>query len=240
MLKLVRLIVLVLAIPAFFACMFESIVCLDRSADYTPLLWFVAGYIGFAAVYAFLLRGRLAFLEHFMHEFAHMVTAWLSFGRVSEFLARGRPDERGEAGHVSIRWPNVVNVLAPYYLPTLAIPLVAIRLFVMHYLIVKWINPIIGAAMAFHHLQSIHQFGENLQYMRSSQEGDDPAPLESDVQRMGCVFSVLFVTMVNLLVLLLVLNVVLGNGPALWLHVVSAGERALVLYRLLLARVGIV
>ena len=239
MIKLVRLIVLALAMPAFFACMFESIVCLDRSPSYSPLVGFVAGFIGFAVVYAFLLGGRIGFLESFVHEFAHLLTAPLNFSRVSEFLARSGPDEKGEAGHVAVTRSTMISALAPYYLPTFAIPLLGVRLFVQPH-IARWVTPLIGAAMAFHYIMFVNQFGENLRYMRSVRDGDDPAPLESDVQMMGCVVSVLFVTMVNLLILLLVLNVVLGNGPALWFHALSAGERALVLYKMLLARVGVI
>jgi hypothetical protein len=236
LLKVARLLVMILILPLLVFCLFESIVALDRSSDFNPLFRFLAGYLVTAAVYRLLLRERFKFLESLQHELSHALLSF-PFG-VYELVARREPDERGVAGHVRARRNTFVNVLAPYYLPTLAIPLVIVRL-VMAPGRLWWVDPLIGATLALHHTWSAQDFVLSLRYQSKPVGEGEKAVVESDIRMMGCIFSFLFVVSVNALTLLLVWNLLLGNRQVLVQHVLNGIERALAFYRSMLARLGV-
>jgi hypothetical protein len=175
-------------------------------------------------------------LESLQHELSHALLS-LPFG-VYELVARREADERGLAGHVRAGRNTFVNVLAPYYLPTLAIPFVIVRLVIATGRL-WWIDPLIGAALALHHTWSAQDFVLSLRYKPKPVGEDQNAVVESDIHMMGCIFSFLFVVSVNALTLLLVWNLLLGNRQVLVQHVLNSIERALAFYRSVLARLGV-
>jgi len=234
-LKVARLLILIVLLPLLFFCLFESVVALDRSSDYSPLFRFLAGFLAAAVGYQFLLRGHIRFFESLQHELAHALLS-LPFG-VYELVARREADERGLAGHVRAGKNTVFNVLAPYYLPTLAIPFIVVRAVVAPGRL-WWVDPLIGATLALHHAWSVQDFRASLYYKPKPVAESPGAVVESDIHMMGCLFSFLFVAVVNALTLMLVWNLLLGNRSVLWQHVLNSLERTLVFYQSVLGRLG--
>jgi hypothetical protein len=236
-----RLLCLFLSLPLVYACVVEEFSCLDRYwGDGVPTLFF-AGLLGTAVGYRLLFhRSRLfSFFEVFLHELAHMVVTYLTLGFVGEFLARLRDGALGvqREGHVRYASPVggcFLRSLAPYYFPTFTVPFLVARLFA-GYSGTKVLNLCIGVTLGFHYVLFASDFAESQR--GQAERALDTAETIPDTQRVGRLFSFLFVLIAFALILMFVLNVVWGaEKQVLWYHFVNIWPRALRYYKEVVVR----
>ena len=238
-LKGCRLICLFLALPLVFACLVEELSCLDRYWDRNPVpSLFFAGFAGAVVVY-FVIRQTpesvyWGFDESFVHELAHMVMTFLTLSRVIEFVARVTqgPKVKPEKGHVNPTGENFLSILAPYYLPTFTIPFLIARLFT-GYSAARVLNLFVGATLGYHYILFVVHFGRSLAAKPElSHDGVQKIP---DTKKVGEIFALLFCTIANVLILLLVFNIVWGaEKRVMGYHFVEIFLRAFRYYKELL------
>ena len=171
------------------------------SADITLFRWipenleiyrhFGAGFSLAFVVWLLVLRRRLSFWETFEHELTHTIFSVIMFKGMHQFSAT-----RDEGGFVVQEGSNMVTRLAPYFFPTPVMPFLVLRPLV-HAAVIPWVDGLIGAALLFHVVSTIHETGLR----------------QTDITRSGVVVSLVLITLLHLVFLGLILTVV-GRGWA--------------------------
>lgn len=123
-----------------------------------------------------LFRRKLEFFFTFEHELTHLITALLCFKRPSQFMVH----ESGN-GMVQTYGGNFLISLTPYFVPTPALVLLALGLFVdrRHS---SWFMMLFGAALAFHVISTA---GETRHW-------------QPDIQRWGVFFAAVIILAGNI------------------------------------------
>ena len=222
--RLLRLLVFLVFAPALYACALESLVWLGRYDGQRIPIGFLLGIALSWVIYGLVLRGNIEFVRVFRHELAHMLVG-LIYGRVYKFTAQdpgyddGDQDQEEEKalGKVWVAPTTFLSTLAPYCMPILAIPLIIGRAFIGGTLS-HILDFAIAVILVFHLSTVFKQF-------RFSQ---------SDIKKMGYLFSFLFVVTANFFILAITLNVVLGNSPFLGTYIISSYDRTIHVYGLVL------
>jgi hypothetical protein len=222
--RLLRLFVFLAFAPALYACALESLMWLGRYDGQRIPVGFLLGIALSWIIYGLVLRGNIEFVRVFRHELTHMLVG-LVYGRVYKFTAKDptyddgeQEEEEGEAvGKVLVTPSTFLSTLAPYCLPILAIPLIVSRAFIGG--IPSHILDFAIAVFLVFHLSTV------LKQFRFSQ---------SDIKKMGYLFSFLFVVTVNFFVVAITLNVVLGNSPFIGTYLIGSYDRTIHIYGLIL------
>ena len=191
--KLLRFIAVVLLVPLIYAFAYEAYLFVTTDFAFHLLRYFVLGFATYLLVYLIIAGRRVLFFEVFEHELGHALTGLVFFQNVEGFAAT--PGQ----GLVVLDDANFMIMLAPYYLPVFAIPLLLIRPFVSPP-IVDVADFLLGSSLAFH-------YGSLLRW--------EFRPSQPDLKEMGWWFSVGIALLMNAIILVLVLSVVLENYSAI-------------------------
>jgi len=144
-----------------------------------PMLLFGIGFTLYYVAWLLFFRRQIAgsLFSTFEHEFTHAIFAWLTLHRVQGLKAtwnRGGLMTYNGKG-------NWLISLAPYFFPTLTIPIV-IYLLVVHGAAPGWVDTLLGATVAYH-LSST--------WRETHRE-------QTDLKEAGFIFAFLFLPAANL------------------------------------------
>ena len=150
----------------------------------------VWGFCGIVAGVLFVIAGLLKFPPvrfafTFQHEFSHVLFAWLTGHWVSNFTVRWRANARGESGSVLIHGgTNWLILIAPYFVPILPVLLLLpVIMYLEDYRA--------GATVATLCFGAVLHFALNWQQSHKGQ---------SDLRKVGLLFSLIFLPTANLVV----------------------------------------
>jgi len=188
--KLINLLLSVLLAPLIYSFLYEACLFLIANADFYLVSWFTYGFLFYILIYILILRGRIAFIEHFEHELGHAIVAVLFLRDIREFLVN--PEEGSRVTFLD--GANSLIRLAPYYLPVFTIPLAVIQPFVFSpiHLIIDFL---IGFTLAFHYTSLLREF-----HLR-----------QTDIKKTGLIFSFCVACVLNTVGLVLILCIVSRN-----------------------------
>jgi hypothetical protein len=175
--------ILVAAAMPFLALGFGSalLAALARARMSDSVIAFLVGAVAFVPVWLGYRRKvrffrRLEFFMTFEHEVTHLVVGLLFFKGPESFRASGR-----EGGEVRLYGNNFVIKLAPYFLPTLALPFLLVPA-----ILLPAYEPVsfglLGFAVAYHIFSTIHE----------------TRPSQPDIKESGYLFSAIFLPVTNL------------------------------------------
>lgn len=193
--KLLRLFILILLAPLIYSFAYEAYLFLVSNARPLTVNWFALGFLLYLFLYVPILHGTMDFIEHFAHESAHALVAFMCLKGIHRFTVNPRP-QPGEEGSsvVGSPGPNCLISLAPYYLPIFVLPLLIIKLIVipkMHGLV----NGLIGVATGFHCALLFRTF----------------RPRQKDIQETGLLASVGITAILNVIFLVVIAHGVLNR-----------------------------
>jgi len=149
-----------------------------------PFLYGFVAYLLLSLLFPSIFRGK--FFSTFEHELTHAVFGWLCLHRVTRFEAsdginRGTDlEEQGYLGVVHLSGSNWLITIAPYFFPTLLLPLYLVAL----------LNPppvflvLVGMICAYHITSTYRETGLH----------------QTDLKRVGYLFSFMFLPAANLII----------------------------------------
>lgn len=151
---------------------------------------FKAAFVGFVtgAILWLILSRKLAFFATFEHELTHLIFSVIMFQRPRSFYASEKK------GHVSCDSGNFLDGLAPYFFPTFSFvllcfyPLLTSPARMVFY-------PLLGFFTGFHLVSNIMEF----------------EPHQSDIRKVGIVFSAVFCTFAGAVTFGFILAFVIGG-----------------------------
>ena len=144
-----------------------------------PIMLFGIGFTIYYLVWLLFFRRRItgSLFSTFEHELTHAIFAWLTLHRVQGLKAtwnsRGLMTFKGKG--------NWLIYLAPYFFPTLTVPIV-IYLLVVHGATPEWVDALLGATMAYHITST---------WRETHRE-------QTDLKEVGFIFAFLFLPTANL------------------------------------------
>lgn len=157
------------------------------------------GFLAYTVTWLVLFRRRQmgSLFSTLEHELTHAIFAWLTFHPVVSLRATwssgGSVRYRGEGN-----W--LIN-LAPYWVPTLAVPL-AVCYLVAQEPLPLWFDGLFGALIAYHMLSTVAEVH----------------PGQTDLTTSGLVFSAMLLPTLNLMAYGALLTIGWGGGDALMQH----------------------
>lgn len=180
-------------------------------AAWAASLWKSPFAIGFGGMFLLMLvfhRTRFVrFWSTLEHEFTHALFAWLTFVPVHELRTTdGSYSRRGDSslGHVSLGGSNWLIQTAPYFFPTASVALIA-TIWILAAVPTTAASVLVGAATAWCVVSTWHETHKE----------------QSDLQRAGFGFSLLFLPGANLLCYGMLLANELGGPSGAWAFVAS-------------------
>ena len=144
-----------------------------------PIEFFGVGFVLYYAVWLLFFRRRIAgsLFSTFEHELTHAIFAWLTLHRVQGLKATWN-----SGGVMTFKGKgNWLIYLAPYFFPTLTVPIV-IYLLVVHGATPEWVDALLGATMAYHITST---------WRETHRE-------QTDLKKVGFIFAFLFLPAANL------------------------------------------
>jgi hypothetical protein len=215
--RLLKFAIAVAMLPMLWAFVRELVTFLGLAVQYDSTRLFFAGLVGYLVVYVIGLRYFVRFVEHYVHETAHVVAAYLTLRPVYLMLVNPQPEpnEEGSQVHSAPGLLRFVRALAPYCLPLLTLPLLLLRVLVPPPF-VPIVNLLIGITMGFHYAHHLPAIVVN---------PDDFGNAG------GWFFSTVLVILANVIVLVIVLSFVIGELAAIGAFFRVAWDRTLENYR---------
>lgn len=243
MAKLLRLLLLVIALPLVYALVVEAYLVLRADIALGSIRWFLLGFIPTFFVYLLLTLDpspTIQFINTFRHEMTHAFVSLLFFQfphvfsiDLREWLRQRRARRRTATQpamhrrrsarrltlnqiHVGETGPargDFLGTLAPYYLPLFTLPLLLLRPIAPGSL-VKIVDLLIGVTYAFHLVTALREFGLH----------------QTDVTRTGVIFSYAFVLTMHIVLLLIILLIVSGDYAGIAAYFRAAWVRAQAAY----------
>lgn len=200
MLRFLLALVMLPVVAAYAFAAGESLLPLVRHPE--PLQPFGIGLATYLAIW--LVHGRRrppGFWFVFRHEMAHAIFCVLMLRKVHSFQAGSRADAEGRIGlvrHEAGGGPaGVLISLAPYFFPTLTALLLVVRP-LLQPAYRPMMDGLIGWSFGFHLVSFCRDAGTH----------------QSDIREHGVVFSMVFITLVNLLVTVSTLLLLHGGSEA--------------------------
>ncbi len=200
--RLLNCVLVIVLAPLIFGFTYEGAAYLASVFTLDATMWFLAGMVLFLFVYLLFLNNNIAFIEHFLHESEHAV---VSFIFTRKLPSRMEIDPAKGSKVVLTKAGGCLVDLAPYYLPLLALPLLALKALVdLAYSLFKAspspyldgaFDVLVGAAFVFHLLCTLREYGT----------------IQTDIKKSGLVPSLVAVLFLNFLFLLLCVTVVVGS-----------------------------
>ena len=161
---------------------------------------------------------RLEFFQTFEHELTHLLVGLCFFKRPHSFAAT-----EDQGGYVKMYGDNFFITLAPYFVPTLSLfALILYPVIQPQYRL--WFFGCLGLLSGYHLATTFQEFGFD----------------QTDVQRCGKVFSVLFCLLGNLLFYGLIIGFVAGGPGGALAFLERAGDSCAAWGRLLAQWAGAV
>jgi hypothetical protein len=193
MMRIVKLVVGILAIPVMFGVTYAFYTNIITVSQLSGILsYFVWGIVSY--VFLHLLFYKPTFFYVLGHEAVHAVFAWIMGGKINSFTVNK------EGGSVSTDKSNTFIELSPYFVPIYAIILMAI------YFVISYSYKIngaafvylIGFALAFHVIMTI-------EVMKIRQP---------DILKSGYLFSIVFVYVLNIIIIALLFSLMFRSFSA--------------------------
>ncbi len=211
--KLIRLFLLVLLLPMFYAFVREGVLSLMSDVQTPRLIWFFAGFLFYVLLYGFFLVGHVDFAEHFEHELGHTVLATVFLIPLRRFIVN--PEEGSLVEYT--RPSNFLVTLAPYYFPVFTLPFLIIRPWMASSL--HWIFDIlIGLTLAFHYTSLFREF----------------RLYQTDLKSVGFLFAIGMTVVLNLVILVAVVHIISGDYVSLLDYIRASFKRGLEYYNRLI------
>jgi hypothetical protein len=212
--KFIRFLFAVLLAPLFVAFVYEALVLLIENVEFSAVSFVAYGFLLYVVSYFVISRQAITFLEVLEHEFGHAVAALFAFRQVKELKVTpvgGETTYESRGAHIGV-------TLAPYCLPIILLPLLALCLVIPPP--VKYaIDFLIGVALAFH-LVALFRLE-----LRASQP---------DLRQVGCLFSLGVIGTMNAALLVVVYGVVSAQYASILEYLSRAYQRMLILYQAIL------
>ncbi len=182
MLKILKLIVGILAIPVMFSVTQAFYATITQVSEFAGILkYFLWGMAGYVILHLVFYRPTYAYVLG--HESVHAIFAWIMGGKIKSFKVSE------EGGSVKTDKSNVVIELSPYFIPIYAIVIMAV-----YFVVASSYNVngavfifLIGFALAFHVIMTI-------EVMKIRQP---------DIVKSGYFFSIVLVYVFNVIVIAL-------------------------------------
>jgi hypothetical protein len=193
--KLIRLVLLILFIPAILAFARQAGSFALQRIPLLPANLASYGFLCYVLLYLLVLRSGKAFAQLFEHELGHLFLAKLFWRRILRFSVDA---ERGKGEVAYEPGSNSLITLAPYYFPVFTIPLLMAKP-VLYPRFDRAFDFLIGLTLAFHYVGLLREF-------RLRQD---------DIKRVGLLFSIGVTFFLNLLFLVLSAGVILNDYLAL-------------------------
>jgi hypothetical protein len=202
--KLLEFGVSFLLIPLMYAFGYESLLFISANVEFARVASFLYGFLAYT-VFHVALGSKLIFIQIFEHELGHTLVA-LVFGRgIREFAVHS------QGGEVEYRGTsNLFIRLAPYYLPVFTLPLLVVKPFVL-LSTYGAINFLIGFTLAFHYLALTREFRLD----------------QTDIVRVGPVLAFCVTFIMNIIFLVIILSLVIGDHAILLDYFEASFTRAL-------------
>jgi hypothetical protein len=185
MMRIIKLIVGILAIPIMFGVTYAFYTNIVTVSQLSGILsYFVWGIVSY--VFLHLLFYKPTFFYVIGHEAVHAAFAWAMGGKINSFTVNK------EGGSVSTDKSNTFIELSPYFVPIYAIILMAIYFVISYSYKINGAAFIylIGFALAFHVVMTI-------EVMKVRQP---------DILKSGYLFSIVFVYVLNIIIIALLFS----------------------------------
>ena len=193
--KLLRLLILIVLAPFLYALAYEAYLFLVSNVRDYLVTGFTAGFAAYLLLYVPVFGHMVLFIEHFAHEMAHAIVAFVSLSTVRRLIVNPIPGPNEEGSSVTTTsGSNCLTSLAPYYLPVFVLPLLIVKLVVVprfHGVM----NVLIGVATGFYYARLLREF-------RLSQ---------TDIQKAGLIASLCLTAVLNAVFLVIILCAVLDR-----------------------------
>lgn len=193
-----------LMLPATVMTLIKLIFILIGELD--AMLWFLLGMIGYGVSDRLLFRRRFmgSYFSTFEHELTHAIFAWLSLHRVRNLKVTW-----SQGGMIEIiGGSNWMIYLAPYWFPTLCIPLMVAQVIGLA-APGGWLTPALGATYCYHLISTWRETHSQ----------------QTDLRAVGFSFAWLFLPTANLIMMGAVCAFAYGGGVGAW-RFLSAVMRA--------------
>jgi hypothetical protein len=212
-------IILLLLLPGFARAFWAFAVALARTG---PLLRALAvGFLVGVAVERIALR-RVPVVGIFEHELTHALAALLLLRRVKRLVVDGRRGGYVESsgGFGGLAGEDFVG-LAPYFMPTFSVFLVALRPLLFQGPVL-WFDLLVGFTLGFHTSSTIAETRESWT-RRVFFVGGSMKPTKTDIARRGFLYSSLFIAALGMAVhgLLLAILAFGYRGVPMWAALVG-------------------
>jgi hypothetical protein len=194
--KWLKLIFALLLLPVCWgaAIALWRVVSATGKAD-TAWVAFGSGAACWLVIYLLLPKPMLIYV--FGHELTHVLWAWAMGGRVKKFKASAT------GGQVVVTKTNFLIALAPYFFPVYAVLVVLVFLVLDHFWQwrwqIAWFHLLLGVAYMFHLTLTANA-------LKSQQ---------SDITDQGYLFSAVVIYLGNIIVLLIGIPLVTGQGEVI-------------------------
>jgi hypothetical protein len=208
--------------PFVVSFTYEAALVAASIVTFDSVKWFLLGLGLFLLLYVAFLNDKIKFLEHLEHEIEHAFMSFIFSGQLPKRLEVD--PEKGSKVDVTKSLGCAVS-LAPYFFPLLTMPFLLLKALVtlVFSLIDKpfpsmaaaSLDILIGFTFAFHLVGLLKEF----------------SPRQTDLKKLGLVFSTVFVFFLNVLFLLVILVVVTGSYGALLPYFRSGLVRTVAAYR---------
>jgi len=192
--KLLRFLILIVLAPFLYALAYEAYLFLVSNVRAYLVTGFTAGFAAYLLLYVPLLRDLVVFIEHFEHELAHAIVAFVSLSTIRRLIVNPIPEPDEEGSKVTVSHLNCLGYLAPYYLPVFVLPLLVIKPLVIPQFRGA-MNVLIGVATGFHYARLFREF-------RWSQ---------TDIRETGLIVSLCLTAVLNVMFLVIILCAVLDR-----------------------------
>lgn len=211
--RLLNLALVMVLAPAIFAFTYEGFLYVASVFTFAATMWFLAGAGASLLVYILFLNDNIKFIEHFLHESEHAAVSFFFTFRLPTRMEID-PDKGSK-----VLVPNTggcLVVLAPYYLPLLAVPLLLLKAAVdlvfsllkapLSPYVAVVLNLLIGGALVFHLMCTVKEYGT----------------FQTDIKKTGIIASLVGVLFLNIMFVILCVAVVTGSYAEFWAAIKAA------------------
>jgi hypothetical protein len=189
--KLIRLVLLILFIPAIIAFVRQAGPFFVQHASLLPVNMATYGCFSYVLLYCLVPGPRNAFAELFEHELGHLFLAKLFWRRALRFVV---DVEEGKGEVAYSPGSNSLITLAPYYFPVFTVPFLLAKPILYPRFSLAF-DFLIGLTLAFHYVALAQEF----------------RPQQDDIMRAGLLFSLGMTVFLNLVFLVISLGVILND-----------------------------
>ena len=194
--KVFKFVLAFLLIPLVVAFVAVAGQMLLHDVPWGELQWALIGFAAYVFLYPLIRTRNLHFIEIFEHELAHMITDLSVFRRLQEFRVNPEENKSCVAHTPSTGIPGMgcLTTLAPYFLATFTIPLLAVR-FITPENLVPALDVVIGVSLGFHFVALFYEF----------------RPRQTDLQKQTMPFAIVITVLLNTILVIVVIGVLLQD-----------------------------